>query len=266
MTSASELPIVPGNFSVEFPEDETGDVSQDREWCYVTFNGKKRKIWFHEYHKIYSIPGLYEYIFHNILKCTSPQTVCTLLAQQLAEYTFTLSDLKVLDLGAGNGMMGECLAKLNIDSIVGLDIVKEGAQATERDRPNIYKCYHVADLTNLSQPLRKQLEQENFNCLTSVSALGFSHIQPRVFTEAYNLISSPGWIAFNIKETFLNEKDPTGFSRLIRRMLNDGLMQLRVKHRYCHRLSIRGTPLYYIVIVALKKENIPLSLLKDSII
>jgi predicted TPR repeat methyltransferase len=185
------------------------------------------------------------------------------LEQEIEKSSFGLSELRVLDLGAGNGMMGERLAKLDVESIVGMDIIPEAAEATKRDRPGVYDGYHVADLTDLSESLRGKLEGEEFNCLTSVAALGFGDIPPQAFAEAYNLISTPGWVAFNIKETFLDERDTTGFSRLIRRMLRDGIMRARTKERYRHRLSITGDPLHYIAIIARKEADIPPSLVTE---
>jgi SAM-dependent methyltransferase len=250
-------------FSLELPRIHADNISQDEEWCIVRFNGERRKIRFHDYHEIYFVPGLYEHLFHDMLRCTSPGTVCSLLEQEIEKSSFDSSDLRVLDLGAGNGMMGERLARLDVESIVGVDIIPEAAEAAERDRPDVYDDYHVADLTKLSESLRGELEGEEFNCLTSVAALGFGDIPPLAFAEAYNFISTPGWVAFNIKETFLDERDTTGFSRLIRRMLRDGIMRARTRERYRHRLSIAGDPLYYVAIIARKKADIPSSLVTE---
>ncbi|UCF80132.1 MAG: methyltransferase domain-containing protein [Acidobacteriota bacterium] len=250
-------------FSLELPQVHADNISQDEEWCVVEFNGEHRKIRFHDYHEIYSIPGLYEHLFYDTLRCTSPRTVCSLLEQEIEKSSFDFSDLKVLDLGAGNGMVGERLARLDVESLVGVDIIREAAEAAKRDRPDVYDDYHVADFTELSESLRGELEGEEFNCLTSVAALGFGDIPPLAFAEAYNIISTPGWVAFNIKETFLGERDTTGFSRLIRRMLRDGIMRARTRERYRHRLSITGDPLHYIAIIARKEADIPPSLVTE---
>ena len=55
----------------------------------------------------------------------------------------------MLDIGAGNGMVGEQLVDMGAEQVGGVDIIEEAAQALERDRPGIYKDYDVADLTNL---------------------------------------------------------------------------------------------------------------------
>ena len=66
---------------------------------------------------------------------------------------------------------------------------------------------------------REELSSWRFNCMVSVAALGFGDIPVRVFAEAYNLVEDGGWVAFNIKETFLDNRDTTGFSLFIRNLI-----------------------------------------------
>ena len=216
--------------AVEFPDDVARD--QDHEWCCVTVNGTTRKIRFHDYDEIYSIPGLYEFLFYEHLECCSPQVVCGLLEDQLTGAGVPASTLRVLDLGAGNGMVGEELADLGAEMITGVDLLPEAAAAAERDRPGVYDDYHVLDLTELSDARRRELRGRRFNALVSVAALGFGDIPPRAFAEAFNLVSDGGWIAFNIKEHFLDDGEPTGFSRLIGRLLDSGIVEQRAEKVY----------------------------------
>ena len=125
------------------------------------------------------------------------------------------------------------------------------------DRPDVYDDYYVADLTQLPADTRHELEDKNFNCMVSVSALGFGDIPPQAFAEAYNLVSTPGLVAFNIKEDFVSEKDSSGFSRLINNAIEAGIFQPARQHRYCHRLAMDGTPLYYVAMVGEKTADIP---------
>ena len=52
-----------------------------------------------------------------------------------------------------------------------------------------------------------------------MAALGFGDIPVRVFAEAFNLVDDGGWVAFNIKETFLDERDTSGFSVFIKTLI-----------------------------------------------
>jgi SAM-dependent methyltransferase len=245
----------PTSLAVEFPDDVARD--QDHEWCRVTMNGTTREIRFHDYHEIYSVPGLYEFLFYEHLECCSPQVVRGLLEDALSAAGVPSGMLRVLDLGAGNGMAGEELADLGAGMITGVDLLPEAAVAAERDRPGVYDDYLVLDLTELSDARRRELRERRYNALVSVAALGFGDIPPRAFSEAFNLVSDGGWIAFNIKEHFLDDGEPTGFSRLIGRLLDSGIVEQRAEKVYRHRLATNGDPLDYIALVGVKRSSIP---------
>jgi hypothetical protein len=249
-------------FRVQFPED-SDDLDQNEEYFFLEYRAERKRLRCHDYDKLYSVPGLYEHLFYQKLECNSPETLCALLEHEVKQSADHVSDLAVLDVGAGNGMVGEKLLEMGVDTIVGLDIIEEAAEAAARDRQGVYDDYYVADLTDLSDSVRKELLKKDFNCLTTVAALGFDDIPPEAFFEAYNLISTPGWIAFNIKEDFLREGDSTGFSELIKQMINSDILELLSQRRYRHRLSLSGDPLYYIAAVGEKKDDISMELLKQ---
>ncbi|HSI80711.1 MAG TPA: methyltransferase domain-containing protein [Solirubrobacterales bacterium] len=236
-----------------------GGVAQDEEWCEVMIGRERRRIRFHDYEEIYEIPGLYERLFYDELECASPRTLRGLLAACLERRRFPEEDLRVLDLGAGNGMMGAELHDLGAETIVGADLLPEAAAAAERDRPGIYDDYVVGDITKLDDGTVDDLASRGFNCLTTVAALGFGDIPPIAFTRAAELVEPDGWVVFNIKEDFLDDEDETGFSRLIRRSIDDGALEIAAERRYRHRLSTAGEPLYYNGFVARKRDELPLA-------
>src|SRR4051812_42679925 len=164
------------DLTVEFPGDEC--LEQDHEWCRVTIDGRTRDIRFHDYDEIYAIPGLYEFLFYERLKCCSPEVVCELLREELESDDVDTAGLRVLDLGAGNGMVGEQLGDGGAQSIVGIDLLPEAKAATERDRRGVYADYHVCDLPELSDERREKLRACAFNSLVTVAALGFGDIPP----------------------------------------------------------------------------------------
>lgn len=244
-------------FEIRFPARDSA-VDQDEEWCEVGLNGSPRRLRFHDYAEVYSIPGLYEQLFYDELECRSPETVCGLLREELGRAGIEPTELTVFDVGAGNGMVGEELDRLGAGTLVGVDIIEEAAEAARRDRPTLYDDYYVVDLTEIPDGVRDELEAKRFNCLTSVAALGFGDIPPRAFAEAYNLVEDGGWVAFTIKEDFLGDEDKTGFSQLIEMMLDEGNLELRGQRRYRHRLSMARKPLHYVAMVARKQRPVPL--------
>jgi SAM-dependent methyltransferase len=232
-------------------------LGQDREWCVVEVGGRWRKIRFHDYDEIYAIPGLYETLFDDVLKCNSPGTIREMLQRCIHEARVAPGDLRVLDLGAGNGMVGEELAKLGVRRMVAVDIIRAAAHAARRDRQEVYDDYFVLDMAAISNRDLLRFESLKLNCLTCVAALGFGDIPPVAFANAYNLIGQGGWIAFNIKSDFLGSEDPCGFAGLIRRMIDEGVMSIRTGQEYEHRLATNGEPLVYTAFVGIKNRDVP---------
>src|SRR5699024_4845336 len=227
--------------------------------------GKDRKMRFHDYNEIYQVPGLYEQLFYDRLKCTSPSKVASILraaVDQKSSYNFT--ELRILDLGAGNGMMGEKLKKQGVSRLVGVDIIPEAYEATVRDRPGLYDAYYIEDFCRLDKEKREEIASWQLDCMVSVAALGFGDIPIKAFIEALNLIQGTGWLAFNIKETFLDHTDNTGFSRMIRELIFSKYLDVYYIERYQHRLSIEGEPLYYFAIVVWKNSDVPAEFLESK--
>ena len=243
-------------YKIQFPALGTTNLRQDEVYFYLQGSDSKRKIRFHDYDELYKLPGLYEQLFYDRLKCQSPQKVAEILMDSVAQSNHNFTELRILDFGAGNGMMGDALKKYGVSRLVGVDIIPEARHATERDRPGMYDAYYVEDFCNLEQDRREEIASWSFDCLTTVAALGFGDIPPRAFIEAFNIIQSQGWIAFNIKETFLDTSDNSGFSRMMRELIFSEFLDLYHLERYRHRYSMEGEPLYYFAIAGRKNCDI----------
>ncbi|MCG6969881.1 MAG: methyltransferase [Gammaproteobacteria bacterium] len=243
---------------IQFPQLEAHDLEQDEVYFYVVdADNERHKIRFHDYDEIYKIPGLYEQVFYDRLKCCSPAKVTSILKSAVDQTHENFTELRVLDLGAGNGLMGESLKIHGVSRLVGVDIIAEARIALERDRPHLYDAYYVSDFCNLTNDEREEFKSWSLNCLTTVAALGFGDIPPKAFMEAFNIIQPQGWIAFNIKNTFLDDSDSTGFSRMIRDLMFSEYLDVYHMERYKHRLSMEGEPLYYFAIAGRKNADIP---------
>jgi len=246
------------NAPLEIALPEPGlSLSQNREWCVVrTGQDTWRRIGFHDYDQLFAIPGLYEKVIYDILECSSPQVVADLLTQAMADAQEDMNDLRVLDLGAGNGIVGELLAERGVRRLVGVDIIDEARMATRRDRPDVYQAYHVVDLTNLLTDEHRRFAGYNLNAMLCVAALGFGDIPVDAFTTAFNFVADNGWIAFNIKEEFLDNRDASGFGNLINRIVGEGALDIRAKKRYQHRLATDREPIYYVAFAGRKRRDI----------
>lgn len=243
-------------YRIRFPSSETKHLSQDQAYFLLEDPQGTQKIRFHDYPELYAKPGLYEQLFYDRLKCESPAKVSGLLKKVVNSLGGNVSQLRVLDVGAGNGMMGESLFNHGIARLVGIDISQEACDATQRDRPGIYDAYYVTDLTRMEARQREELLSWRLDCMTTVAALGFGDIPPKAFLEAFNLIEIGGWVAFNIKETFLDNRDNSGFSLFIKQLILSDYIDLHHLERYRHRISIDGDPLYYFAVIARKNQDV----------
>ena len=249
-----EITLPQRTFQVSFPVDP-GKVDQDEEWFEFDDDGRRRRLGMHDYAAIYETPWLYESLVYRALKCRSPEHVVRPLEEAATAEGKALSDLRVVDLGAGNGIVGELLRRAGVREIVGIDILPEAAQAARRDRPHVYDDYLVCDLTESDPAAERRLRSFAPNCLVTVAALGFGDIPPEAFVKAFNLLPPGGWLAMCIKERFLEEDDDSGFGRLVRSMVADGTIEVLHRERYVHRLSIAGEALHYVSVVARKQRH-----------
>lgn len=244
-------------FRVQLPISEHHSLTQSEAFFYIVGeDGNREKIMFHDYARIYSSPGLYEQIFYDRLRCKSPTVVTDLLHKATQSYQEMFTELRILDLGAGNGLVGEALKRYGVARLVGIDIIPEAKEATFRDRPGMYDEYYVEDFTKIDEKTMGELNDWSFDCLTSVAALGFGDIPAEAFIQAVNLVRKDGWVAFNIKDSFLRSSDESGFSNLVRKLILSDLFEVHFIERYKHRLSMEGVPLFYFAIVGKKKQHI----------
>jgi SAM-dependent methyltransferase len=244
-------------YSIRFPVTEPHWLGQDEAFFHLVEDGREVKVRFHDYGGLYRRPGLYEQVFYQRLKCTSPKRMGDILAKVLRDNSVEMTESRVLDLGAGNGMFGEQLQSAGVARVIGIDISEEARVACERDRPGVYDAYYVRDLCELDAQTRDELSAWQIDCLSCVAALGFGDIPTRAFATAFDLVAPNGWVAFNIKKTFLLETDTSGFSHLVKSLLMSNVMQVHHLERYRHRLSIDGRPLFYYALVGRKLRDIP---------
>lgn len=173
---------------IKFPQTEALDLAQDEVSFALQTDAGDERIRFHDYDLIYRHPGLYEQLFYERLKCQSPSRVAAILRSAVEQAGEVPTTLRVLDLGAGNGIMGEELRRLGVARVI------------------------VAD---------------------------------------------GGWVAFNIRDTFLDQSESTEFSQTVRKLVFTDYLEIHNLERYRHRLSIDGEPLFYYAIAGRKLTNAP---------
>lgn len=236
------------NFTAEL--DRRPGRSQEEERLIVHFeDGRQEEMPLHEYGRVYAIPGLYEDVVQRQLACASPSELAGALIREVEAEGASLSDLRVLDIGAGNGVVGEELRGLGLAApLIGLDNEPEAGPAAHRDRPGLYAEYLIGDLDDFS--IGSLVEDHDLNCLVGAGALGLGHISAASFDRAWRAFPPGAWLAVTAAEEVLSPAgDPLAeYVAALRR----GEHGTGVRHlgRFRHRLRMSGEPIYYYVIVA----------------
>jgi SAM-dependent methyltransferase len=249
-------------FEISFPKNSNG-LDQHEEWFEYWDEGERKKLRIHDYADLFSREGLYEALVYEMLECNSPAELATVFEETLEGQRQAFADLRILDLGAGNGMVAEEFVACGAKYCVGIDLLSEACAAAKRDRPGIYADYLVADLCDFSERDSRKLDEHRLNCLLTVAALGFGDIPPQAFATAFNALTWEGWLGMTIKEDFLTADDPSGFASLIKSLIEDKVIDALTTKRYRHRLSVAGEPIYYIALVARKNRDIPAEMVQQ---
>lgn len=239
--------------SVAIPK--TLRASQDGEWVVAKLDGHWEEIRIQDYARLFEVPGLYEQIVYEALECHSPEMISTLLGKCMKTESCSMEQLKVLDLGAGNGCVAEELQSHGTREFVAVDICAEAREAAERDRPGLYELYLLDDMTSPEPATVKALQRAQPNCLCCVAALGFDDIPAGAFANALEFVVPDGWVAFTIKSDFVKNGDASGFRRLIDQLIGKGELVVEERRPYTHRHSTDGRPLEYLAYVARKKVS-----------
>lgn len=239
---------------VRLPDAATQN-GKEAGYCLVDDGGALRQVRFRGDARLWEWPGVFEQLVRNLLRGNAPGALCHLLDRQLRAAKARPADLRVIDLFAGNGWMGEELAALGVTEIVGVDSTAAAAAAVERDHPDVYRSYLVLDMRRLSEAQRDDLMAYDFNCLACVDPLAADEPAPNAFTEAFNLLAPDGWAAFHLNAETAEGGRDSRFARLVHRMIQSGAMNVVHQQRYRHRFSTYGAPLFHVAVIARKVRD-----------
>lgn len=206
--------------------------------------GSRRRVAFHDYGAIYSIPGLYERVFYETLGMRSTEEVVRLYGEALSAEGLDPAEQRVIDFGAGNGLGGDALRALGVGELVGIDIEPTARTAAHRDRPGVYDDYLVGDLGTWSPDELAALAARKPTAVLSLSAVGIGHIPPRVLGRALSVLRPGGLYGFAVKPVLLpGSSDPegraTGFPEFLRSLREH--TEVLAETSYVHRKRPDGS-------------------------
>lgn len=224
--------------------------SPEGEYVGLRENGRDEEIvHIHEYTRLYAVPWLYEHIVQELLGCRSPQVAVEGLARALNRSARDKAGVRLLDLGAGTGIVGELAHELGVDTIIGLDALAAAREACLRDRPGLYRDYLVGNLADPEPPLLTQLRRHRPDALISAGAFGGTHAPASALATALGLLPADAPVVFTIDERWMREDGPGGFRTPVSQLLASGELELFERSRFVHRISTAGEPIHYELLV-----------------
>jgi SAM-dependent methyltransferase len=202
----------------------------------------------HEYNRIYAVPGLYEHVVQERLRCTSPQVAAAGFLRAAATLGLEPGSMTVLDVGAGTGLVGELVRHGGVGQVVGVDALAAARAASLRDRPGAYADYVVGDFLRADE-LREALRPYALGGLVSAGAFGGTHATPRALRNALSVLRPGAPVAFTIDERWMDESDPDGFGAAVEQLVAGGRLTVLERTRFQHRVTTTGEPVFYQLVV-----------------
>jgi hypothetical protein len=240
------------DYTVTLENGPDGDPG-DEAFSVAFHGGRRRRIGLHEYDRIYAVPGLYEEVVQRRLECASPAKIAEVLLDVAALEGRDPHLLRVLDLGAGNGLVGEELRERGVEVLVGTDSARKARAAAQRDRPGLYASYVVADSGGLPQ-LGTLVRELGLNCIVCAGALGFEHIEAHSFVELWELLPPGAMFALTVREDLARPGASDIGDELAALRAGAAGTQIVVWERFRHRLSMAGRPIHYVAVGARKRD------------
>ncbi|PPT10325.1 hypothetical protein CKA32_001582 [Geitlerinema sp. FC II] len=152
-------------------------------------------IW--DYTTLYQYPKLYEKLIVEQLECNVYSALETLLSQ-----VKNIDRWRILDVACGSGLMGKYLKKqssIEIELLVGIDILPAALTALKRDNPHIYDRTYLVGQYNSDR-----LKKCEFNCIIFSAAA--NHLDIQDYQDYLNLLSNHAYILFNLTNHIQDER------------------------------------------------------------
>lgn len=226
---------------------QIGEVAfspEGEEWLEFGPPDARRRIGFHDYAAIYSVPGLYEHVFYETLGMRSSAEVVRLYGDVMTAEHLEPGEQRVVDFGAGNGLGGEALRELGVGELYGVDLEPMALTAAHRDRPGVYDDYLVGDLGLWSDHEMERLTRHRPNALMALSAIGVGHVPPRVLARALSVLASGSIYGFALHPRLLpGTDDPVGQASGFPEFIDElhRRTELLAEASYVHRVRPDGS-------------------------
>jgi len=213
------------------PQDPSGPEEEAFE---VTFDdGRVERFTMHDYGRVYAVPGLYEEVVQRMLGCATPDRIASLLRDAARRIGWAPADVRVLDLGAGNGVSGEAIATAGMRPVAAVDLEPAARPATLRDRPGLYDVVLTGDAAALAGADRDAVRATRPNALALSGALGNDHVGAAALRAAALLLEPDALVAY----AYPDAEDDDALRDALEEI---GAVDELARERYLHRRTASG--------------------------
>ena len=150
----------------------------------------------HDYAALYAVPGLYEAVYVEHLRSGSPALLVEALGEILPPDA--RHGRRVLDVGAGTGLVGEHLVGAGFPPVWAVDLEPASSVAVLRDRPDCHRDARALDLLALDDADRAWLDEVAPDVVTVSGAVGFGHLPAAAFSVLLDLLPPGGLLAVTV--------------------------------------------------------------------
>ncbi len=231
-----------GSLTAELPAQADPEIGQ--ELIHVRHgDGTIEELRLHDYERLYSLPGVYEQIVHERLRCRSPVQIASMLAGAVDRLGWERARVRALDLAAGNGVSGEALAAHGLRPVLGTDIVGAAREAALRDRPGLYEQYLTLDLLALTTDQERAIHELGADALCCVAPVGehSQQLPPPALAAAVGLLAPEALVAY-MHDPTVGTPDPVTAAFWARWLGAGARAEELERRRYVHRYTVNGEP------------------------
>ena len=147
-----------------------------------------------------------------------------LLDKVLSKLNFE-KDCKILDVGAGTGLVGNELHKLGYSNLTGIDLSEE--MLAEASKKGIYKDLVEVDMYNVDISIYSQ----KFDAVISIGTFTAGQLKPEIIPKVSRFVRSGGVVCISFRDITW-ENPESGFSKQVEEMEKTGVWNLVEKGKF----------------------------------
>lgn len=233
--------------------NEGSPAGQGEERIEFEAAGQRRRLELSDREGVLGVPGLTESLLKGLLRCETPARAVDDLERAMKAENTSLEGRRVIELAAGCGVVGERLREAGAKRLLGIDPLRAGADAVQRDRPETYDWYQVCNpaLPNAEADLR--IKEFMPDTLVMVELFGGPILPGRALQRTVEHLPEGGWIALSLEEKRLNPEVAEDVGHVLAELELAGTLEVLSRERYVHRQRVSGDPVHHVALVARKR-------------